>query len=1022
MADEIRVLHVDDEQGFAEMAAEYLERAASDLTVVTETDPNDAVDRLDDSIDCVVSDYEMPERNGLELFRLVRDRYSDLPFILFTGKGNEAVASEAVSAGITDYLQKNGGTEQYTILANRVRNAVERRRAQRDRRRSERRFEAVFQDPQVQVGVLDPDGTVRKANETALAAIGRARQAVLGECLWDVPWLPTADASAVRGWVDRAADGEYVDFEIDHTRTAGAEHSMDGFIRPVRNDAGEVVALVVSGRDVTARNEREEELERISNLLSRVQALANVGGWEIDVSTGPPYEGTPTDEFYRIHGLSPDTEFPIDETLEFIHPSDRDLVETSLDSLLADGDPFDIEVRIVTADGEHRWIRSIGAPIERDGEIVKARGAIVDITDLKEQQAELERKTDFLRQTQRIANVGGWEIDISETPYGVEWTDQLYEIFEIPAQDALMPGEFLEFVHPADRDRVETAVGQLIEARTELALEYRIETGDGTERWLRVVSEDPGDETDVLRGAVLDITPLKRATQEVEQREAELSRYREFTNTILDALDDVFVIFDDERRIRRWNESLVNVTGYSPADIESMTVADIVETPDQSVIERAFEGQSATVEATLVTADGTAVPYEFVVDRVETPEGDIRIAAIGRDISTRKEREETLARTNRQLQTILETTTALVFVKDSDGRYQRINERFREVFVDGATDVVGKTDAELFPDDVAEQIRADDREVLDAGESIEREEELPTAEGDRTFLALKSPIYDDEENVTGICGVATDITERAEYKAHVERQKERLDEFASIVSHDLRNPLDVAMGRIRLAKADPSEEHLSVIEQSLGRMQELIDDLLTLARQGETVTEIRPVAIESAVEQAWRSVQTGETTLETELEGSIMADPTRLQQLFENLIRNSVEHSSTSSRPGSNDSVEHGSPTTTADPQAEDVRSAANGQTQSGRPQSGTGGTDLTVTIGPLNDDPGFYFADDGIGIPEDEREAVFRSGYSTTEDGTGFGLSIVREIAEAHGWTVTAAEGERGGARFEFRGVDAAE
>ncbi|GCF14350.1 hypothetical protein Harman_22850 [Haloarcula mannanilytica] len=1007
MADQITVLHVDDEQGFAELTAEYLERIADDLTVVTETNPDHTLDRLDDSIDCVVSDYEMPERNGLELFHLVRNRYPDLPFILFTGRGNEAVASEAVSAGITDYLQKDSSTDQYTILANRIRNAVERRRAQQERRRSERRFEAVFQDPQVQVGVLDPDGTVRKVNETALTAIGRSREAVLGKFLWDVPWLPTDDESDVRARVERAANGEYVDFEIDHTRTASAERSMNGFIRPVRNNTGDVVSLVVSGQDVTARNEREEELERISNLLSRVQRLANVGGWELDISTGPPYTGTPTDEFYRIYGLSPGVELSVDDLLEFAHPSDRELVEESVEGLLEAGDPFDIEIRIETVDGEQRWVRSIGAPIERDGEIVKARGAIVDITDLKEQQAELERKTDFLRQTQRIANVGGWEIDISETPYDIEWTDQLYEIFEIPPQEPLTPERILDFVHPDDHDRVKAEIERLLETGTQLAFEYRIRSGKGNERWLRVVSEGTDDETDVLRGAVLDITPLKRATRELQQREAELSRYREFTNTILDTLDDVFVIFDDERQIRRWNESLVSVTGYSPADLGAMTVGDLVETPDQSVIERAFEGESTAVETTLVTADGTTIPYEFVVERVETPEGDVRIAAIGRDISTRKEHEETLARTNRQLQTILETTTALVFVKDSDGHYRRANERFREVFADDETDVVGKTDVELFPEEIAEQIRADDRTILETEESIEREEEVPTTDGLRTFLTLKNPIYDDEGNVTGICGVATDITERAEYKADIERQKERLDEFASIVSHDLRNPLDVAMGQVRLAKADPSEEHLSVIERSLDRMQELIDDLLTLARQGERVTEIRPVAIENAIEQAWRSVQTGETTLETDVSGSIMADPTRLQQLFENLIRNAVEH---------------GSSATASEPQAEDVLSADSGQTQSGRPQATTSDTDLMVTVRTLDDGSGFYFADDGTGIPEDERESVFRSGYSTSDTGTGFGLAIVREIAEAHGWTVTTTESEGGGARFEFRGVDAAE
>ncbi|WP_336336845.1 PAS domain-containing protein [Haloarcula brevis] len=888
MADHIRVLHVDDAQGFAEMTAEYLERVADDLTVVTATSPDDGLARLDDSIDCVVSDYEMPERNGLELFDAVRDRYPDLPFILFTGKGNEAVASEAITAGVTDYLQKDRGTDQYTILANRVRNAVDRRRARLERERSERRFEAVFEDPQTLVGVLNPDGTVRKANQTALEAVDAPREAVVGEPFWELSWWPEGHSAEVEEWVERAADGEYVEVDIDHTTAGPAQFSYHGYIRPVRDDDGDIVSLVASGHEVTGKRERAEKLER---------------------------------------------------------------------------------------------------------------------------------KTDLLRHAQQIADVGGWELDIAEPPYEATWTDQLFEIFGIPPQDAMTPDEVLSFVHPDDHDRVAAETEQLIEAGEGLTQEYRIVTGEGNERWLRVISERPDDRADVIRGATLDVTEQKQTTQALRERERTLSQYKEFTDDIFDAVDDVFFLLDERGRVRRWNESLERVTGYDGDDLSSMDGVAFFRPEDRETVREACRAGDTTTELPLVAHDGEPVPYEFVFDRVETPEGERRTAAIGRDISARKEREEALARTNRQLQTILETTTALVFLKDSDGRYQRINERFRAVLIDGPMDVVGKTDAELFPDEIAERIRADDRQVIETGESIEREEEIPTPHGPRTFLTLKNPIYDAEGAVAGICGVATDITERAEYKANVERQKERLDEFASIVSHDLRNPLDVARGRLRLAESDPSAEHLAAIERSLDRMQELIDDLLALARQGEAVTDVRPVTVENAVEQAWRSVRTGAATLETDIEGTVMADPTRLQQLFENLIRNSVEHGSTSSRPAADDDVERGSTAPPPEPGNGDVTPDSDGSVASGGPRADARG--ITVTVGALDDGTGFYVEDDGAGIPDDERGKVFRSGYSTSESGTGFGLAIVREIAEAHGWEITVTESASGGARFEFRGVD---
>jgi len=256
-------------------------------------------------------------------------------------------------------------------------------------------------------------------------------------------------------------------------------------------------------------------------------------------------------------------------------------------------------------------------------------------------------------------------------------------------------------------------------------------------------------------------------------------------------------------------------------------------------------------------------------------------------------------------------------------------------------------------------------------------------------------------------------------ESELERQNERLDRFTGLVSHDLRNPLNVASGYLELARQECESEHLDEIRTAHDRMEALLQDLLTLARQGEPIDETERVSLSAVATQSWGVVDTGTGSLTIEDDATFTADSDRLQQLLENLFRNAVEHGSTSSRTDSDDAVEHGS--TSPDSQA------PQDTVEHGSTSSRTDSDDaveherkgVTVRVGPIEDCPGFYVADDGSGIPESDRERIFDSGYSTHEGGTGFGLDIVSEIVDAHGWTIAATDSWDGGARFEITDVD---
>jgi PAS domain S-box-containing protein len=160
---------VDDRPDFVELASTLLEREDSRLDVHATTSVDDALDLLrDDGIDCIVSDYEMPGRDGLDFLELVRDFSTDLPFILFTGKGSEEIASKAISAGVNDYIQKRTGTEQYTLLANRISTLVRQRQAEKAVERTEERYHSLVDTAPVPILLFAEDKRLVYANDAAV--------------------------------------------------------------------------------------------------------------------------------------------------------------------------------------------------------------------------------------------------------------------------------------------------------------------------------------------------------------------------------------------------------------------------------------------------------------------------------------------------------------------------------------------------------------------------------------------------------------------------------------------------------------------------------------------------------------------------------------------------------------------------------------------------------------------------------------------------------------------------------------
>ncbi|KAA9397923.1 PAS domain S-box protein [Haloarcula sp. CBA1130] len=258
---DVGILHVDDDQGFAQLTAELLERKDDRFTVETATSAAEGLQSLDGSLpDCIVSDFEMPEMDGLEFLRAVREKHSKLPFILFTGRGSEAVASDAISAGATDYLQKQSGTEQYELLANRIDNVVAQYRSEKQLQETKEEYAAVFENTRnglLLVDVEEGGFRFRRCNSRVLEFTGLAESELIGKTPLEA--LGYENGRAVAGAYRKCvATRETIEYTVTLTHPVGEVVHVVSATPIIQDD--EVEQLVIAFTDITERHNREQEL------------------------------------------------------------------------------------------------------------------------------------------------------------------------------------------------------------------------------------------------------------------------------------------------------------------------------------------------------------------------------------------------------------------------------------------------------------------------------------------------------------------------------------------------------------------------------------------------------------------------------------------------------------------------------------------------------------------------------------------------------------------------------------------
>ena len=492
MNEPVRILHVDDDPDLVETVATYLEREDQRFQVATATSATEGLDHLaEGDFDCVIADYAMAGTDGLEFLSLVRDDYPDLPFVLYTGKGSEEVASEAIAAGVTDYLQKGTGTTQYSMLANRVGNAVEQRRARRQVEATQVKLRQLAENTDDVLYMVDGDWS-------ELLFINSTYEEMWGGSIADLEADPSSfldhvhpeDRDTARRSMEKLRAGQPDELEYRVITEDGQRRWVRGESKPLFDEDGDVYRIVGFVRDVTERVERERQLEKYETLVESMEDPA----WVLDREKQVTLVNQAT-----VERVGVDRGEVVGQSIAAFEPlfgsaDDFDAYEAAVNGLLA-GEVDDVEIDVAFELAAGRAVVDLRlVALRGDGQIDGVVGIGRDITERVERERELERYETIVQTSGDpifVVDRAGRFVQLNDALVelvGHDRDELLGEHFSVVADEEYVrrAGELVEELHEGEREEASfeaplvDAVGSPRQHVTSLSLLGPEGAADGT--------------------------------------------------------------------------------------------------------------------------------------------------------------------------------------------------------------------------------------------------------------------------------------------------------------------------------------------------------------------------------------------------------------------------------------------------------------------------------------------------------------------------------------------------------------
>jgi PAS domain S-box-containing protein len=975
----LRVLHVDDDQGLLEVSKQIL-LMENNFEIENAFSVDEAFEKLEkQTYDAIVSDYEMPRKNGLEFLRELREQHRETPFILFTGKGREDVAVKALNLGADSYINKAGSPETvYCELADAINKTVERKKSRELLAKSESKYHALVENSLQGIAIL-------LAAPIRIAFANGAFGKILGYSSEELTSLSPEEIMSLVYHEDRA-----VFFKRMENRLRGEPAEACFEFRAVRKDGSLIWLSSLANRvdydgqpavqgmflDISERKKAEEVVKKSE---TRYRELANFLPeivFETDLSGKITFL---SQRAFEITGFTPEEQEKGINMLQFVVPEDRERAKENIRRRMAGEKSDTSEYTLFRKNGETYPVIVKTAPIYYENRLTGLRGLVIDITDRKKVEEASKKQASLIDLSPDAIIVKNMDETITFWNTGAE------KLYGYTKQEAL--GQKISILLKAKHSQSsEEVITQLRQGKSwigEITHYNKNNNEVRVQSYWSATLDAQGDIAEILESNV-DITERKKTEETLKESE---EKYQTTFEMSMDAL-----MLLDEKSFLDCNRSTLQLFGCKsveefiknhPADLSPPTQPDGTPSMKAAIshIQKAFDTGTDHFFWIHSRMDGTTFPADVLLTRMPLKGREVLQATV-RDITELKKTEETI----KFQADLLNHVGQAIIMADNNRTIRFWNKAAEKLYGWTEEQALGHKVTDLLGITTPEQVDETSKRLM-AGESWSIEALAKNKDGSTMPIILnRTPIYKANGEFLGAASITIDITLQKNIEAdltfslkslsnsldRIQELNEKLRVVGSLTRHDVRNKLSAVTGYAYILKKKHSD--LPDIVEGLSRMEQAVQETVKIfdfAKMYEQigVEELTCVNVAEKIDEAVALFSGPLPTIINECHGLTVLADSFLRQLFYNFIDNTRKY---------------GKKTTT-----------------------------IKVYYGKADQDSlKLVYEDDGVGVLFENKPHLFKEGFSTGGS-TGYGLFLTKKMIDVYGWTI-AEEGEPSkGAKF---------